>query len=50
MAFDINEDGKADILTAETSSKFKIPQRYIYGTSFAAPGALVNDLKRELYE
>ena len=50
MAFDINEDGKADILTAETSSKFKIPQRYIYGTSFAAPGALVNDLKRELDE
>ena len=44
--FDINEDLIPDIAAKDTTSKFKIPQRHIYGTSFAAPNALVYDLKK----
>lgn len=44
--FDINEDGKIDISLNKTTSKIKIPQHYVYGTSFAAPDALVKDLKK----
>ena len=44
--FDINENLIPDIAAKDTTSKFKIPQRHIYGTSFAAPNALVYDLKK----
>ncbi len=46
VGFDINEDGKSDILVSDTSSMLKIPKRYIFGTSFAAPNALVYDFKK----
>ena len=49
-AFDINEDGKADISAIDTTSKLKFPKRYIFGTSFAAPNALVSDLKKVIEE
>ena len=48
--FDINEDGKIDILTKDTTARVKIPQRYVYGTSFAAPYALVNDFRKNVVD
>lgn len=44
--FDINEDSQIDILADETSAKIKKPASKIYGTSFASPSALVNDLRQ----
>lgn len=46
IGFDINEDDKIDILAKDTTSKIKLPAQKIYGTSFAAPTALVMDLRR----
>lgn len=44
--FDINEDGKTDILAVDTSAKIKKPASKIYGTSFASPSALVSDFRQ----
>lgn len=44
--FDINEDGKIDILADDTSAKIKKPASKIYGTSFASPSALVSDFRQ----
>lgn len=46
--FDINEDGRADISFNDTTAKLKIPEHYVFGTSFAAPNALVRDFEKVL--